>query len=251
MIPFAGVVDVNSLPETFEGIGRDQARVIHGSTYKDCSTIIIVPGRDRSVDIRVLQTWQSLMQPMNQARLYLFAIGDEVGQAYTNTVQAILAHPQLSKFKYIMTMEMDNLQPPDAHVRLIETIEAGKYDGVSGVYWTKSFDYPMCMAYGSPEHYAKTGELEFRPRDIRAALDKGHVVEVNGIANGCSLYRMDLFREIEPPWFVTKSDVVNGMPQSFTQDLFFCRTARLKGKRFAVDLRVKVGHLDLSSGIVY
>jgi hypothetical protein len=108
------------------------------------------------------------------------------------------------------------------------------------------------MAYGDPSEYQRTGVLDFKPLDIRKALTQGNVVEVNGIAMGCSLYRMDLFREIQPPWFVTVADIVEGKGAvGFTQDLYFCQKAKMAGKRFGVDLRVRVGHLDLGSGVVY
>jgi hypothetical protein len=78
-------------------------------------------------------------------------------------------------------------------------------------------------------------------------------MEVNGIAMGCALWRMELFRELAAPWFVTVNDVFpeKGGAQCFTQDLYFCERARRAGKRFAVDFRVKVGHLDTETGVVY
>jgi len=110
----------------------------------------------------------------------------------------------------------------------------------------------MPMAYGDPEEFRATGVLDFKPRNILSSLNNGTIMEVNGIAMGCSLYRMDLFREIEPPWFVTVSDVIPEKgPQCFTQDLYFCERAARLGKRFAVDMRVKVGHLDINTGMVY
>jgi hypothetical protein len=110
----------------------------------------------------------------------------------------------------------------------------------------------MPMAYGDPDEYARTGVLDFRPRDVRRALERGSVMPVNGIAMGCSLYRMDLFREIKAPWFVTCADVIPDKgPIGFTQDLYFCEQAVRAGKRFAVDMRVRVGHLDVQTGVVY
>jgi hypothetical protein len=110
----------------------------------------------------------------------------------------------------------------------------------------------MPMAYGDPEEYARTGVLDFKPRDVREGLSKGYILPVNGIAMGCALWRMDLFRELEPPWFVTVADIIPEKgPQMFTQDLYFCNTAKKAGKSFAVDLRVKVGHMDVGSGVVY
>lgn len=250
IIPSAGQGSLNDLSKQLEGVGFARAEVLPGSTYRDNSTVIIVPARDYMIDLRVSQTWQNLMAPMNQKRAMLFAVGDEVGVAYQRVVEQVLKDPELSKWKYIMTMETDNLQPPDAHIRLLETIEDGKFDGVSGIYFTKG-EVNMGMAYGDPAAYEQTGVLEFGPRDIRAALAKGQVMEVNGIAQGCSLYRMDLFRQVEPPWFQTVNDIIDGSPQGFTQDLFFCRKARMAGKRFAVDMRVKVRHIDLVTGICY
>lgn len=234
-----------------DGIGYKQVKIISGEHYKDCSTVIIVPSRDPMVHHRVVQTWEGLLQPMNQKRAKLFCINEEVGHAYDKMIKEILAHPELSRWKYVLTLETDNLIPPDAHIRLLETIEEHKFDAVGGIYFTKG-DLSMPMAYGDPHEYARTGVLDFKPRDIRPFINsKQHVMPVLGIAMGCSLYRMDLFRELAPPWFVTVADVTAAGPMAFTQDLWFCKNAVARGKRFAVDLRVKVGHLDLASGQVW
>jgi hypothetical protein len=200
---------------------------------------------------KVVAAWQGLLPLMNQKRAILFATGHEVGVAYESLLANVLANSELSKWKYVLTLEDDNLPPPDAHVRLIETIEWGGYDAVSGIYFTKG-PYNMPMAYGDPAEYARTGVLDFRPRDVRTALDRGHVMQVNGIAMGCALWRMDLFRSMPPPWFVTVNDVI---PEKgavcFTQDLAACERFARAGKRFAVDMRVRVGHLDVNDGTVY
>jgi hypothetical protein len=233
------------------GKGFQRAAVISGSSYRDSSTVVIVPTREPRIHYRVVSAWQGLIAPMNQKRMFLYIVGDEVGIAYTNTIKGLLEHPELKKWKYVMTLESDNLPPADAHIKLLETIEAGRYDGVSGIYFTKG-DINMPMAYGDPDAFRRTGELEFRPRDVREAIAKGQVMEVNGIAMGCSLYRLDLFREVPAPWFVTVNDVIEGKgPMAFTQDLYFCKAAKERGKRFAVDFRVRVGHLDLNTGEVY
>ncbi len=241
---------IEQAAESLSGLGFERVKVHHGSSYRDTSTVIVCPTRGM-VHHRVVSSWQNLIHPMNQKRAFLFASGEEVGRAYDGLIKGILADPNLRSWRYLMTVEDDNVLPPDAHVRLLESIELGPFDAVGGLYWTKG-DFNMPMAYGDPREYAETGRLDFRPRDVRACLDSGQVMEVNGIAMGCSLYRMDLFRELEPPWFVTVSDVVPDKgPQSFTQDLYFCERAKRAGKRFAVDMRVKVGHLDTATGVVY
>jgi len=133
----------------------------------------------------------------------------------------------------------------------LESINWGNYDAISGLYFTKG-EQNMPMAYGDPATYARTGVLDFRPRDVREALAAGQIMPVNGIAMGCALWRMDLFRQIPAPWFVTLNDLVPGKGiVGMTQDLQFCERAVRAGKRFAVDMRVKVGHLDINTGTIY
>jgi hypothetical protein len=244
------LADLNVAIDQLKGSkGFELLSVIPGSTYRDASTVVVVPTRGQ-VDTRIVTTWQGLIQPMNQNRAWIFARGHEVGHAYNETISNVLAHPVLSKWKYVLTLEDDNTQPPDAHIRLLETIEGGRFDAVSGLYFTKG-DITMPMAYGDPEEYERTGQLNFMPRDVRSAVQNGYVVPVNGIAMGCALWRMELFRELAAPWFVSVADVIDGQPQGFTQDLYFCRNAKLKGKSFAVDCRVRVGHLNVHTGELY
>jgi hypothetical protein len=244
--------DISDIVERFKepGLGFERVEHIAGSTYRDNSTVIIIPTRGTIAD-RVVQAWLGLIPPMNQKRAILFASGHEVGKAYNAMIASVLANPELSKWKYILTLEDDNVPPPDAHVRLLESIEWGHYDAVSALYFTKG-EFNMPMAYGNPEDYKKTGIIDFRPRDIREALTAGQIMPVNGIAMGCGLWRMDLFREISSPWYVTVADVVpeKGV-QCMTQDLEFCAKAVRAGKRFATDMRVKVGHMDIATGTIY
>jgi len=228
-------------------------RVQHQSehAYKDASTVVLVPTRGTGISHRVVAAWEAMLAPMNQKKAKLYVAGAEVGHAYNDMLKHVLGDTNLSSWRYVLTLEDDNLPPPDAHIRLLESIELGPFDAVSGLYWTKG-DWNMPMAYGDPDEYARTGVLDFRPRNVLQALERGQVMEVNGIAMGCTLWRMSLFREVPAPWFVTVSDVVPDKgPQCYTQDLYFCERARRAGKRFAVDMRVKVGHLHVETGEVF
>lgn len=243
------MIDVDEVVSGLAGRGFEKVAKIDGSTFKDNSTVIVTPTRG-SIHHRVVAAFQGLMAPMNQKRAWMFAAGHEVGKAYDELIKGILANPELAKWKYVLTVEDDNIIPPDAHIRLLESIEMGPFDASAGIYFTKG-DYQMPMAYGDAEEYARTGVLDFRPLNVAKCIERGNVVEVNGVAMGCTLYRMDLFRTMEPPWFVTVNDVFEGGAKCFTQDLYFCERAKRAGKRFAVDCRVKVGHLDVTTGEVY
>lgn len=262
-VPLSGVLAEMRSP----GLGFERVEHVPGSTYRESSTVIITPTRgvyktvdpasgkevevEGLIDRRVVSAWQGLIRPMNQKSAWFFTSGHEVGRAYDAVVKQVLDHPQLRDWQYVLTLEDDNLPPPDALLRLLETIEWGKYDAVSGLYFTKG-DVNMPMAYGDPEEYKRTGVMDFKPRDVRAALAMGQIMPVCGIACGCALWRMSLFRELPPPWYVTMNDIVPGKGVvGMTQDLRFSEQLVRAGKRLAVDLRIKVGHLDVASGLIF
>lgn len=231
-------------------LGEQRVTHLHGATFKDSSTIIVTPTRGM-IHRKVVQSWMGMIAPMNQKRHWMIVEGHEVGKAYDAAIEAILAHPELSKWKYVMTVEDDNVQPPDAQIRLLESIDQFGFDAVSGIYFTKG-DINMPMAYGDPEKYRTTGVLDFAPRNIAQALQQGNVMSVNGIGMGCALWRLDMFKKLPKPWFVTLSDYIDGKGVAMmTQDLFFAERAVRAGKRFGVDMRVRVGHIDTATGTVY
>lgn len=228
-------------------LGYQRVEHIPKSSYRDSSMVVLVPTRDDTLRTKFVERLNGIMWPMNQRRFLFFISGAEVGKAYDEMIGMILAHPELSTCRYVMTIEDDTLPPQDAAQLLLESIEIGPFDGVGGMYWTKG-ELNMPMIYGDPAEFARTGRLEFAPRDPTEALHRGGIIECNGIANGCTLFRMQSFRDVAGPWFQTLQEVGVG---AMTQDLFWCRKARLAGKRFAVDCRVRCGHADWKTGIIY
>jgi hypothetical protein len=216
-------------------------RIIQGNTYKDLSTIIAIPTRGM-IHCKVVGSWWNLMTPMNQKSTKVFAVGMEVGDAYNNMIEQALANPELSKWKYILTMEEDNLPPPDGLLKLYENIE--KFDVVGGLYWTKG-ENGQPMIYGDP----KDPEMNFRPQPPTE-----DVQECNGLGMGFTLFKMDIFKDerVPRPWFKTVQDYSpeKGI-QLGTQDLYFFGNIRKMGYRVACDTRVKVGHLDPQSEVVW
>lgn len=250
---FQDKISIEDAVTELKPLGFEKIDTLNGMTYKKSNTVIVIPMREPSMHVRFHQALSSLISPPNQQRGCLFAIGDEVGMAYNQMIGSILSDPVMSQWQYILTVEDDNLPPPDAHIRLIESINSnGGYDAVGGLYWTKG-DVQMPMCYGDPDEYKKTGILDFAPRNVREATKNGWLVPCNGLAMGCTLWRMDLFREIGYPWFVTVSDYAKGSNnvECFSQDLWFCRKAAQAGRRFACDCRVKVSHMDWRTGIAY
>lgn len=214
-------------------------RIKKGQGYRDLSTVCVVPTRG-AIQARVVESFMGLMPPMNQPFVRLFVRGMEVGAAYEQAVEMILAHAQLSQFKYLLTLEEDNLPPPDGLLKLYESI--GKFAAVGGLYWTKG-EGGQPMIYGSP------GKLPmFAPQPPKPET----VQECNGLGMGFTLFRLDVFRKLPQPWFKTVQewDPARG-GRSYTQDLYFFEQLRKAGQRVACDTRVKVGHYDVEADRVW
>lgn len=214
-----------------EGTNR---RLEKSKSYKDLSTVMVMPTRGL-VQIKAVESWMGLMHPMNNKFTRIFVQGMEVGEAYNAAVELILSHPELSTWKYMLTVEEDNLPPPDGLLRLYESIE--DYAVVGGLYWTKG-EGGQPMIYGRPE-----GILNFIPQ--MPVPDT--VQECNGLGMGFNLWNLDIFRDqkIPKPWFKTVQEwnpTEGG--KMYTQDLFFYENARKAGYRVACDTGCKVGHID-------
>jgi hypothetical protein len=134
---------------------------------------------------RVVQSWMGLIRPMNQKCIGpIFFRGYEVGEAYNMAFNFILSNPVLSTWKYVLTIEEDNLPPPDGLIRLYESMD--DYDCVGGLYWTKG-EGGQPMIYGDPA----VEELNFIPQ-----IPKPDTVQpANGLGMGFNLWKLDMFKD--------------------------------------------------------
>jgi hypothetical protein len=212
--------------------------------HRDLSTIMIVPCYSSGINPRVVQAWMGMMSPMNQKFVRIFVTDMEVGAAYSQTIEQILANPELSKFKFILTVEHDNIPAPDGLLKLYDGIDQG-YDAVGGLYFTKG-ELGKPMAYGNTQDPSGTFSPFLPPAES--------IVPCRGLGMGFTLFRMDMFRNpaIPKPWFKTVQEYTPGVGvRGFTQDLWFFQNAGMCGYKFACDTRVRVGHMDLSTNFVW
>ena len=214
-------------------------RVNKSSSWKKLDCIWLTPAGD-TIPTKVVASWLNVYAPPNNKFFRMFAVGQEVGEAFSNAIENILAHPELSKFKYIVTVEHDNIPPPDGLVKLLEQMEAHpEFACIGGLYWTKG-EGGVAQIWGDP----KDPQLNFRPQ----TPVPGALVECCGTGMGFNVFRIDMFRDkkLRKPWFKTQKE--NGV---MTQDLYFWQDARAKGYRCAIDCSVAVGHYDLENDIVW
>lgn len=213
--------------------------------FKDLSTVVIVPSvarkpgeiRASMVPTKAAASWRQLMTPPNQKCVWTYPMGMEIGEAYNTCIEMILAHPDLSTWRYILTIEEDNVPPADGLVKLLERAEENpEYDVIGGLYFTKGIG-GQAQIWGNPNEHP----INFKPQPPR--MDGG-LQHCCGTGMGFTLYRLALFKDkkLRKPWFKTTASRTEGM---FTQDLYFAMNAFECGKKMAVDTSVKVGHYDV------
>lgn len=217
-------------------------RIIEGGSWKKQRTIMLIPA-GVSIPTKVYLSHCGLIFPPNQAQFRMAAIGMEVGEAFSNAIAEILAHPELSQWEYLLTIEHDNIPPPDGLVKLIDRMEKNpQYACIGGLYFTKG-EGGVPQIWGDPKD-----ALNFRPQ---APDPNGGLVECCGTGMGFNLWRLQMFKDpkLRKPWFKT----LNGSEGQGvgTQDLYFASDARKNGYRFAVDCSVKVGHYEKETDITW
>lgn len=232
-------------------------------THRDSGVSLILATRGR-LPIEVVRSWDRIRWPMNQKRCNFDVRGKEVADAYNELVTHSLNNPVCKDWPLIWSMEEDNIISEMAFHKLFAAlytcIDCGKdidkveprcvdghksLDAVSGLYFTKTIP-PYPMAYGDP----KDPDFNFRTVSVEDHVENERVFEVNGIAMGCTLFRKDIFKRVSFPWFRTLNGTEGvGM---WSQDLFFSKKAKEEaGARFAVHAGVKVGHIDMATGVIY
>lgn len=210
-------------------VAKSAERIIKSNTYRDLSTVWVTPTLNHHLDAQVVfQSWMQLQMPMNQRHCRLCIGNAEVGDAYNAAVEMILRED----WKYMLTVEADNLPPKDGLLRLYESID--KFDVVGGLYWMKGEG-------GTPHIYGKPEE----PGTFQPQVPLENTVQpCNMLGMGFTLFNMDIFRKLPKPWFKTADAETGG---EFTQDGYFFQQAGKEGFKFAVDTRVKVGHIDFKT----
>jgi hypothetical protein len=218
-------------------LAKTSARLIKGSSWKKQRIVVILPAADMMSSKVALTHW-NLIFPPNNGVVRILAQGMEVGHAYSEAIQGVLDHPDLSQWEYILTLESDNTPPQDGIIKLLEKMEAHpEFACVGGLYFTKG-EGGCAQIWGDP----KDPVLNFRPQipDVNGGL-----VECCGTGMGFNLWRISMFKDerLRKPWFKTLA----GAEGVGTQDLYFWGDARKYGYRCAIDCSVRVGHYDINT----
>jgi hypothetical protein len=216
------------------------ARIMEGQTWKKQRVIMLIPAA-KMMSTKVALSHRALIFPPNQGMHVMGVIGEEVGVAFSNAIEEILTHPDLSKWEYILTIEHDNVPPNDGLLKLIKRMEEHpEYACIGGLYWTKG-DTGVPQIWGDK----KDPIMNFRPQPPVP----GELVECWGTGMGFNLWRVSMFKDekLRKPFFKTQA----GKEGVGTQDLYFWGDAQKYGYRCAIDCDVLVGHYDVENDILY
>lgn len=229
-------------------VEKDLPTYIKLNSYQDKSIACVIPTRG-SVDVEVIDSWFKLITPVNQKFSKLFIANGEIADAYNTGILLVLNNPTLSKCRFLLTMEDDNLPPQDGILKLIDSMiehenNGDKYWAISGVYWTKpSRDCieHAPIAWGCVED----GEWNMKAPPLK---EDGSVTQCCLIPQGFTLYDLDLFRKMEYPWFKVvewhpHNEGIDNEPAQ-TQDSYFFKKVWEAGLKVGIRADVKVGHLD-------
>ena len=215
-------------------LAESSKRIYEGGSWKKQRVIVILPAA-ATIPTKVALSHWSLIFPPNQAVHRMLALGQEVGEAYSNCINEIL-HSNLHDWEYLLTIESDNVPQPDGVIRLIEQMEKHpEFSCIGGLYW--------CKGPGGAPHIwgdAKDPIINYRPQPPIP----NELVECCGTSMGFNLWRLQMFKDerLRRPWFKTLNGS-QGLGVG-TQDLYFWTDARKYGYRCAVDCAVRVGHYD-------
>lgn len=216
-----------------DGIEAAFHRIVEGASWKKQRIIVIMPAA-RDIPTKVALSHMGLIFPPNQPVFRMLALGQEVGEAYSNAIDAIVEHPELSEWEYVLTIEHDNTPPPDGVIALVRQMDLHpEFDCIGGLYWTKG-EGGVPQIWGDPADPV----LNFRPQPPRV----GELQECCGTGMGFNLWRISMFKDerLKKPLFRT----IAGAEGVGTQDLSFWAEARKYGHRCAIDCAVLVGHYD-------
>lgn len=231
---------IQDLAQGFNHGPENLSRLKAAKAWKRQRIVVLVP-TSATLPAKVALSYWNLAFPPNNGVARLLAVGMEVGEAYSTGIEQVLAHPELSTWEYLLTLEHDNIPPADGVLRLLDRMEANpRFSCIGGLYFVKGHGAPA-QIWGDP----KDPVLNFRPQ---LPDPSGGLVECCGTGMGFNLWRLSMFKDkkLRRPWFVTQKK--QGIA---TQDLYAWTDLRKHGYRCAVDCSVKVGHYSLDDDIVW
>jgi predicted SAM-dependent methyltransferase len=198
--------------------------------------MLAVPHTGRGLPYQWAYAMHSLHPPMCYNVIQSTSYQMQVGEARQWFAEQAIAQ----KCKYLFFIDEDVTPPGHALRQLIYQADHHPEGAVFGGIYCHKSQPPMPMI--------------FRGLGTGPYWDwhLGEFFEVDGIAMGCTLIRVEVFEKLEKPWFKTVDDLSGfydgiNKAEMWTEDLYFCAKVRDKGFKVFADGGVICSHWDLTT----
>lgn len=144
-------------------------------------------------------------------------------------------------FNYLFFIDDDLIIPKNILVALMEHLRNG-YDIASGFYYRKYEPLESCSMVEDKDK--RPSRVDFN--EIGETFD-----DVLVVCSGCTLFKVDVFKRIESPWY--KEIFVDGRAQ-VTEDTYMCqqiRNVENPSIKTILDTGMQCIHVDKTKGVLY
>jgi len=183
--------------------------------------VLIAIPTSREIDI---QCAASLIGMKRKGKIGVFAPQSYSIDASRNL---IVEHALKIGYDYILWVDSDMILPKNT---LLKLLADGK-DIVSGVYSYKLIHADTAVA----KRFVKEEDDTYEDVPLKEIRETKELMQIDGVGFGCVLTKADVFRKIEPPWFVYDKDL--------GEDIYFCRKAQKAGFEIFLNPQIKAGHI--------
>ena len=143
----------------------------------------------------------------------------------------LVAQAKAADCTHIIMLDTDQQYNPDTVQKLLLNKDK---DVVTGLVHRRYPPYAPILYRG------KMGDYEYVSDD---EMFSGDLVEVDATGTGCMMIAMEVFDDIEQPYF--EETTHNG--KTVGEDIYFCNKVRSAGRKIYVDTSIQVKHISLMS----
>lgn len=187
-------------------------------------TLVAIPSMDQ-VPVRFCQSL-AMLQKVGECAVG-FQIGSLVYEARENLARTAIEMGA----DYVLWLDSDMVFPPDVLRRLFDTLNAGKGDIVSGLYFRRVSPYTPVLfnQLDMDDDICHWTEFDTVPDEV---------FEVGGIGFGCVLMPTDALASV-----FTRYNTMFTPIAGVGEDLSFCYRARQCGYKIVCDPSIELGHV--------
>ncbi|MHA1941969.1 MAG: hypothetical protein ACXADW_20060 [Candidatus Hodarchaeales archaeon] len=148
----------------------------------------------------------------------------------------LIREAKKSGCSHVLLMDTDQTYPSNTVMKLLSHRYEAPVIGTVVYRRYKPFD-PLVFKMG------EKGLLKVEDEKIFS----GELIDADAIGCGCVFYNMQVFEEIEEPWFKDMSDVFEGKTgePGAGEDINFCYKLKTAGFELKVDTSITIDHLTL------